>query len=81
VGGNVVEDGRHGDVDNVGLAEGGGDGELVFLKKSNNKICFKEHYVLLNGINVINIISLGSFSMPCYLKLATFSGKVSWDNV
>ena len=57
VGGNVVEDGRHGNVDNVGLAEGGGNGELVFLKKSNNKICFKEHYVLFNGMNVINIIS------------------------
>jgi hypothetical protein len=32
VGGNVVEDGGEGDVDDVSLAEGGGDGELLLLE-------------------------------------------------
>jgi hypothetical protein len=32
VGGNVVEDGGGGHVDDVGLAEGGGDCKLVLLK-------------------------------------------------
>ena len=32
VGGNVVKDGGEGDVDNVSLAEGGGNGELVLLE-------------------------------------------------
>jgi len=32
VGGNVVKDGGEGDVDNVSLAEGGGNGELVLIK-------------------------------------------------
>ena len=34
VGGDVVKDGRDGNVDDVGLAEGGGDGELVLLRKT-----------------------------------------------
>ncbi len=33
VGGDVVEDGGDGDVDDVGPAEGAGDGELVLLKR------------------------------------------------
>jgi hypothetical protein len=43
VGGNVVQDGGEGDIDNISLAEGGGDGELIFLKnekKSRNYFKF-----------------------------------------
>jgi hypothetical protein len=36
VGGDVVEDGGDGDVDDVGAAEGAGDGELVLLKMFQN---------------------------------------------
>ena len=37
VGSNVVEDGGQGDVDGVGLAEGGGDGELILLEHRNRQ--------------------------------------------
>ena len=43
VGGNVVQDGGEGDIDDISLAEGGGDGELIFLKnekKSRNYFKF-----------------------------------------
>ncbi len=46
VGGNVVKDAWEGDIDNVSLAEGGGNGELVLLEfkrknvyRGNNKTC------------------------------------------
>ena len=35
MGGNVVEDGGLGHVDDVALAEGGGDGELVLLSRKS----------------------------------------------
>jgi len=32
VGGHIVQDGREGDIDHVGLAEGGGNGELILIE-------------------------------------------------
>ena len=37
VGSNVVKDGGESDVDNVSLAEGGGNGELILLKFEKNE--------------------------------------------
>lgn len=42
VGSNVVEDGSLGDINHSGLTEGGGNGKLIFLKKS--KVQMKSFY-------------------------------------
>ena len=41
VGGNVEQDGGEGHIDNVSLAEGGGNGEFVFLKIENKNNVIK----------------------------------------
>ena len=61
VGGNVVKDGGEGDVDNVSLAEGGGNGELVLLEfERRNVLCLslQNLLVLIYGFGWLRGVSV-----------------------
>ena len=55
VGGNVVKDGGEGDVDNVSLAEGGGNGELILLKFEKNEESYKNTCFLKTSFAICQI--------------------------